>query len=874
MNLSFKMGLRASVAVAVLFGGAAYAQESQVILTSQDETGGQLSQNRRGIETVVVTAERREVDITDIPVALSAFTDDTMETVGIETVSDLANFTPGLHHNLTTDRLTVRGVGRFTNTRATEGGVAIYKDGFYTSTASGLQRSDLFVQRFEVLRGPQGTLYGRNSVGGAVNLISKRPSDEFEGEVRTIISNYDRQEIEGFVSGPITDNLRYKIAGNKTWQDEGYWENVSTRGTGTDEGMVEDRSYYELQLEGELFNDAVDWWIKYGHERWDNSGGGTTGRAVSTFGFYNNFSPVTGLTPNPLYGFGDGVRQENLDLRTIRSWDRTPVIQDLPHVVAEVTWHVPNFDLKYVGGYESYNYYSDGPSNGDDRMDPFTLTRADFTNSGTPDALNPIPAGQSVVIDPKTRNIVQQYVWWQSHELNLASTYDGPLQVLAGLYYYDEGSNDYLANAYSPNQPQYGNVFYPDGSPAPAGCPLVRGAPGAAGDIPCLSTVSLGTDTVTKTYGAYTQFDWQITDTIKAVAGLRYTLDKKEAYERARLLCFLSALCLPQNGDLSASYDVSGLIYNNDAPTPGDPSVVIPTFTDADGFRARLLRQEWDDVTWTLGLDWQPTDDTLVYFKYAKGYKAGGFNTLSMARFVTTEPESVYLYELGAKQSFGATLQANASLYFQDYENMQIPLTVQNQQTQLNESRFENMPKSYISGIELETIWSPTPALQILANYSYLDTEIQDACCYLDPQDPTASDPEAVPAGPNGVQDLAGGNLPFATPHRFTVNANYTWDFDRGSLTPSVSAVYKSETYTSVFNRYYNLMEDSTQIDARLIWTDIDDRYTIIGFVRNATNQTIMEGATGSILTGSNILNQSWWLSPPRTYGVELQYRF
>lgn len=882
MRSSFKRNLYVCVAAAVLVGGTAYAQESSGDQAAP-RTAPPESDIRGGLDRVIVTAERREVDLSEIPVAISAFTSDTLETVGIDTVTDLANFTPGLVHSLANDRLTVRGVGRFTNTRATEGGVAIYLDGFYTSTASGLQRSDLYVDRFEVLRGPQGTLYGRNSVGGAVNLISKRPKDTFGAEVRAIFSNYDRQEFEGMVTGPITDNLRFRLAGNKTDQREGYWENISTVGTGTSEGMKENRSYYELQLEGELFNDVVEWWIKYGHERWDNSGGGTTGRATSTFGLYNNFAAVTGTTPNLLYGFDNGLRPENSDMREIRSWDRTPVVQDLPHVVAHVTYHMKDFDLKYVGGYESYNYYSDGPANGLDRVTPFTLTRADFP--GATDATSPIPVGQSVTIDPRNRNLVQQYVWWNSHELNLASTYDGPLQVLAGVYAYDEGSNDYLSNVYSPFQEQYGNVYYLDGTPAPAARGVSDGAPGASDFADRMSSTS-GTDTVTQTYGAYAQFDYQYNDELKFTAGLRYTLDKKEAYERARILCFLGSLCAATGRtDLTRSWDVSALVYNPDAGGAVDPSVVTETFTDAQGFRARRLKQEWDDWTWTLGADWQPSTDTLVYLKYTKGYKAGGFNSGSLARFTTTEPEAVYLYELGAKQTFDDTLQVNASLYFQDYRDMQIPLTVLNPATNLNESRFVNMPKSEIAGIEVETTWNPFGRLQIMANYSYLHTKIKDACCFQDPQDPRAEDSQADPAGPNGVQNLSGNELPFATPHRFTLNANYTFDFDTGSLTPSFSAVYKSETYYSVFNRYYNLGKEGTQFDARLLWRDADDKYTIIGFVRNLSNQTLVEGASGSFVPGTTgcgtsnpagcrPLNRSWQLNPPRTYGVEVQYRF
>jgi iron complex outermembrane receptor protein len=869
MASSFKMKLHACVAGAVMFGAAAHAQEVQ-LAQAGPAPQAPIAGDRAGVDTIVVTAEKREVELNDIPVAISAFSSDKMETVGIQTVTDMANFTPGLAHSLASDRLTVRGVGRFTNTRATEGGVAIYLDGLYTSTASGLQRSDMYVDRFEVLRGPQGTLYGRNSVGGAVNLISKRPTKNWSGEIRGIFSNYDRQEYEGVISGPITDNFRFKLAANKTDQKEGYYKNVATNGNGTDEGMVENRSYYELQLEGELFNDKVEWWLLYGMERWDNSGGGTTGRASSTIGFYNNTTPVVGQTPNMLYGYGNGLRPEDKNYREFASSERTPVIQDLPHIVAHVTYHMPMFDLKYIGGYSSYNYYSDGPANGLDRVDPFTLTNAD-----TP-RLQP---GQSVVIDPRIRNLVQQYVWWHSNEINLASTYEGPFQILAGLYEYNEGANDYLSNVYSPFQPEYANILYPDGTPAPISRGISDGAPGASNFADRMTATS-GADTHTETYGVYAQGDWQFTKTLKATLGLRYTYDKKDVYERARLICFLGSLCTGAGFDPLQAYDVSALVYNPDevggVQDIGDPSVVVPTFTNtATGFRERGLKQEWDALTYTLGLDWTPSDDTLVYLKHTKGYKAGGFNSGTLSRFTTTDPEAIYLYEVGAKQSFGNELQVNGALYYEDYRKVQIPLTQLNQATQLNETRFVNMPKAEIGGIELEATWNPVSTLQILANYSYLYTNIKEACCFVDPQDRTATAPGAKPIAPGAsAQDLAGNELPFSTPQRFTANINYTWRFDAGSLTPSVSFVWKGKTYYSVFNRPYNRGRGGSQFDARLLWTGADDKYRIIGFIRNLTNQTIEEGVSASILGGTNLLNNTWSLNPPRTYGVELQYKF
>ncbi|MCR5877891.1 TonB-dependent receptor plug domain-containing protein [Phenylobacterium sp. J367] len=186
------------------------------------------------IEELVVTAEKREQSLQDVPVAVSAFTDERRETIGINSVQDLTNFTPGLTYSTNNDRINMRGIGRFTNNRSSEGGVAMYNDGVYTSSVTAFARSTLFIDRTEVLRGPQGTLYGRNSIGGAMNIISKRPTDDFYAEARAGLANYDAWMTEAAVSGPLFGNIRGRLAGSYSSQGEGYFKNLNPNGK--DEG--------------------------------------------------------------------------------------------------------------------------------------------------------------------------------------------------------------------------------------------------------------------------------------------------------------------------------------------------------------------------------------------------------------------------------------------------------------------------------------------------------------------------------------------------------------------------------------------------------------------------------------------------------------
>jgi iron complex outermembrane receptor protein len=241
MNRRLK-SLLSGVSAAVFVSGGAYAQGVE---SPSAEAQTQAVNQGNTIAEVVVTAEKRAESLQEVPVAVSAFTDEMRDVIGIQSVQDLTNFTPGLSYTTNNDRASVRGIGRFTNNRSSEGGVAIYVDGFYTSSTVSAATSSLFTERTEVLRGPQGTLYGRNSVGGAINIISKRPTDEFFAEIRGQLGNYDRRVLEGAVSGPIFDNLRVRLAANYDEQNEGYFTNVSggpSEGGRGDQFLIQGRS--------------------------------------------------------------------------------------------------------------------------------------------------------------------------------------------------------------------------------------------------------------------------------------------------------------------------------------------------------------------------------------------------------------------------------------------------------------------------------------------------------------------------------------------------------------------------------------------------------------------------------------------------------
>lgn len=842
----------ATAATSAAMAGAAYAQAA----TNE-------------IEELVVTAEKREQSLQDVPVAVSAFTDERREVVGINSVQDLTNFTPGLAYSTNNDRISMRGIGRFTNNRSSEGGVAMYNDGVYTSSVTAFARSTLFIDRTEALRGPQGTLYGRNSVGGALNIISKRPTDDLYAEVRGSVGNYAARAVEAAVSGPLVGNIRGRIAGSYDDRNKGYFTNLAG---GPSEGGRGDQWQLEGQLDGSLGDGKLEWWLKADTAEWHNIGRGPGGRSTILYGRRDGtrlYNRTPGLTPSSQFGFTDDL-PGNICRFCFSTDDSNYISLENNGYSLQATLHLDNVDVRYIGGYTYYEYRLQTDVDGTNRKTPFLVTSA---QTGTN-----IPGG-STLIYPRQNNQYLEEVWWFSNELNFASTHDGPVQWLVGLYQFREGSNYDATDARYPDDARYETPVGPDGR-AGAPNPLRQYAFG-------------GSDNVSESYATFAQVDWQATETLKVTAGLRYTYDRKRSFESARLLCFVSPSpgCPAVLQGFGRPIDVTNFVSASATTVQTDPSVVGAVYTDpTTGLRHRQLKNHWSGLTGALGVDWKPDADTLVYAKYTRGYKAGGFNSgqTTLPVFVTTKEETIDAYEIGAKRTFGGTFQANASAFWYDYQDIQVPLTGLDPVLGTNQTQFFNLPKARILGFELETIWQPIENLQILANYSYLDSKVREGCCFQDSNDPRGLLPGAQLAGNTAAalasptaalnQDLDGARLPSSTPHRITLNGNYTWVMDPGSVTASLTYVWKDDTYYSLFNRYYSKAKAWDQVDARLLFNDKDDRFTVIAFMKNVFDSRGLSGIDGTRLNtaGPNegFINQTLSYVPPRTYGMELQYRF
>jgi iron complex outermembrane receptor protein len=321
------------------------------------------------VEELVVTAEKREQSLQDVPVAVSAYTSEKRDIVGITGIQDFVNFTPGMNYS-GTDRVSLRGAGRNTFYIGNDPGVASYTDGFYSASSSELFKTPLFVERTEILRGPQGTLYGRNSMGGAINIISKRPAKEVGGEVRGLYSNYDHYRVEGVVSLPVAENLRFKIGGGQEKQSDGYVENI---GAGNEAATIK-RSYFEFQAEAEL-GEKTTAWLRYSRMSWDDSlgVGDRLANQITPYETTRAFSPIGGLVTNPAFGYATPNPGASDPYVQNTNRDGYGQLRGNHLFTAQVVYDLGFADLKWIGGFQQYNYQTGGDYDGASRTGPITV---------------------------------------------------------------------------------------------------------------------------------------------------------------------------------------------------------------------------------------------------------------------------------------------------------------------------------------------------------------------------------------------------------------------------------------------------------------------------------------------------------------------
>lgn len=763
-----------------------------------------LAQQNPMLEEVIVTAQKRAEDLQDTAIAITAISGSTMDDLNITNAEDYEAIVPSLSVRTTPSRLFLRGIGRVTNSLGTEPGVAVYLDQIYTGEITVLSRaSSLTTQQLDVLRGPQGTLFGRNATGGAISVTSKRPTEEFENEVRATGGNYGTFNWGGASSGPLTDDLGYRVYAYGNSHD-GYIDN---------QGGKDIWDQDDTGLGAQLSLDATDnlnIWLSWATDRTDNTLSGINFGGYQISPYQTSNISEDGFIVSEQYQWD----QENPAVR-----DRYKVDQNDPlktknfnnnKYIAHITWDLNDVTVKYIGGYFEGDY---------------TARRGDLGMTSNPD----------VRVVEGAQNNSESY----SHELQLLSAGDGPLQWVAGLYYYHNETQqpyniasleaDYLQNTVPASDP-----FNP------------------AEVQPNLNEVEnwqywQNADLDVDSYAAYADGNYSFNEQWKLTMGIRYSYDKKEGNEAQYVVADPNAT---GNAGLFPVWASLGFPTNCCGFLITDPET-----------EQRKIDDNWDNVSGRVVLDYMYSDEQMMYASISSGYKAGGFRLGSLQDIPSFKPEEVVSYEIGYKGTYADVLRVNAAAYFYDYTNMQVLVPALND-INLPEQQVINADESEVKGFELEATWLATEALTLTANYSYIDGEYTSFCCFPD----TTADPDT-----NIDQDLSGNPLTQAPKNKVFTSVSYAFNTDNmGEFVLSGNYAWVDSRQYDVFNTAATQADAYYRVDAILTWFSPSQDIRVIMSGKNLTEEetwtSLQRGSVPGVVIGQ--------ANEPRTYSLEVQYAF
>ncbi len=779
------------------------------------------------LEEVIVLAERQESNLMETAAAVSVFDAETRNLQGIDNLQDLAIRTPSM--TVAPSRISIRGVGRANIALGSDPGVGIYWDGVYTTENDIFSFANfLDIEQVEVLRGPQGTLYGRNSIGGAVNFTSMQPNtDEWGGKVVAEFGDYDYRVLQGLASGPITDKLS-ALVGISTIDREGLQRNEGSS-TRFDEL---DSDYATLMLKHETTDNWTNTLKVMHRESSPIRSQPYTRDAYSTD--YIQFVPdvtgavlnLPGMFPGQNFANGNqGMTRENpalTDINTVAVDVQPSLDQERTSVTFISELELDSYTLKYTGGYSDFNYESNYDADGIKASESGLNWNNLFLFSPAIGffPVSAVNGGFGLTPGMTTRPFTQDNTF-TSHELQLISDFDGDINFIGGLYYYNSEEDQTLS--------------------------FIEGNDELMATYQALSFIALGGAPVssenflfdgeaqleTSSYAAYGQMNWDWTDKTVLTVGLRYSYDEKEGTDRT----FVQYV--------------------------GDPG-------------QRSADDNWDRVTWRIGLDHALSDNHFLYGFVATGYRSGGFNLMAPTSTLdvnSVDPEELLSYEVGYKgQLLDNRVNVSSSLYYYDYTDLQVLKT--DIVNGVAVPTFENASDATAWGFEAEVMALVTDNLTFSATYSYNNTEYDDY---------SSVDSNACAVGPlaqgnslsplcTQTQDLTGNQFLLSPEQRAAANLVYAWQMASLNWQALVSYQYTGEQYTSAFNNEdYDKLDSWGRWDARLTMASPSDTWEVIAYVKNIDDerQVVFNNRPSSISHLSEVT-----LTDPRVYGVRMTYRF
>jgi len=637
------------------------------------------------IEEVVVTARKQEESAQDVPIAITALTAE-LANSSVRNLTDVNGYSPNVIIGEDGGRgggggnINIRGISPTrSDDNSFDAPIAVVIDDVYLGTLAGQLIENFDLERIEVLRGPQGTLFGKNTVGGVINVVRSRPTGELGGKLKLTAGKDGQQEFRGILNTALSDNLAMKIFATDISYD-GYMKNVTT---GND---VANRDYQNM---GVTFlwepNDRFDLLMTAEIFRDD----GTLNA------FQTNYNTPPGLLPAPPAGSAEnnysggfvtcfvfGACRNSLDRPSFSDNDKDNDFSlDTDALTMKMTYELnDNITLVSVTGYRDVEEY---------RLYDFDASAAPF-------------------ITIERFNEYDQL----SQEFRLDAQWEN-MTLTAGLYYFNnefeqdwitgDGFWAFVFSTFAPGASSAADPFW-WGLCTSGGLGALSCDPGidsVTGDV----TQILYEAQETTSYAAFAQMDYRLTDQLVLTAGVRWTREEKDF--------------------------IAGQAYLSNVAR--QLNRVFP-----DGFAD--LDNDWTEVSPKAGLTYEINDDSMVYVTYAEGFKSGGFFGVNqnIADFVRDQydPEFANSWEVGYKsQHMDNRLRFNLTYFHNDFEDKQESIVALDPTTNTVLSRFDNAASVTYKGWELETQYVFNEYLRMFFNYGSLDAEYDEFETDINPND-------------------------------------------------------------------------------------------------------------------------------------------
>jgi iron complex outermembrane recepter protein len=880
-----------------------------------------------GVQDIVVTAQRREESLQDVPLSIVALGRDTLKNNDVTEASRLEQLVPGLRlgRSGADPRPAIRGITTESIQGNADPRIGFYIDEIYQSRTSQSSVPFVDLERVEVQKGPQGTLYGRNSYGGNIAISTAKPSDRLEGGVSLTLGSYRRAMVDGYVNVPLSEGIAFRLAGYAEKRD-GFIKSV------TRPGFADQDDKNQYYLRGALRiappGSGLEIILRASHWNDNSKGNGTfNAKAIGQFvdpklvtapGGTLTIGGATFTFPN---GFnGRTFQGQFFPFATFRDGIVDTTINGVP------------IDLGYpvLGPYTVLN---DAPSK--QRIKSTQISAVinydigDSVRLRSITGYNSFDANRSTDNDGTPANYGIGYFLTKnkafSQELQIQSIGDGPLSYTVGGYYLnDEVPDGFLSERIR----GYSTAGALANAPGTGGYPLYFGSnftalPSSGGAVVNPPTSAFITPNASDafnplswaknvSYAAYGQLSYTFNERLTLTGGLRYTIDKKD------LRSALSTPGLALGGGYLVYKPSTDFNRTCDGVTAADPSSTATAAAVANALTTRCGKKTFKYFTYRLAADYKLSDDVMLYASYSTGKHSGGFSYSPISN-TAGQPlppyntESVQAFEAGMKGTFlDRKLQVNLAAFYNVYSDLQVQTSFPNPLVPNSViTLLSNGAKNKSPGVDLSIVAYPVPKLKLNAALNYLRARDQPfgvsvgqsgICGIVAPGGTCTTRPEvglgylggilpnpvsnpelfAPIKDANGVQIVVGGvpqftALGYNTPTRvqntpdITAQFGLAYEFDlgeAGTITPEVQTLYSGSYLLSrAFPDY--LQKAYTKTELRVTYRSADARLSVQAFVENLENEATIGRVT--VASGGGF---SGSYAAPRTYGIKLGYKY